>query len=109
MTAFEEATAAIVRFRDQRDWAQFHDPKNLSIALSIEASELNERFLWKPADAADPLGVREELADVLIYALLIAHHYGMDPAELVREKLRSNEERYPVDRSRGKAEKYTDL
>ena len=107
--AIQALTDEILAFRDARDWAQFHDPKNLSIALSIEASELNERFLWKPADAADPLGVREELADVLSYALLIAHHYGMDPAELVREKLRSNEERYPVHRSRGKAEKYTDL
>lgn len=102
-------TRQIVSFRDAREWAQFHDPKNLALALSIEAAELNEHFLWKEAGDARAEGVYEELADVLIYALLLAHHYGADAGALVRDKLRVNEEKYPVERPRGRADKYTDL
>ncbi|HSW29072.1 MAG TPA: nucleotide pyrophosphohydrolase [Longimicrobiales bacterium] len=107
--SLSDLTREIVAFRDARDWAQFHDPKNLALALSIEAAELNEHFLWKEAGQARIEGVQEELADVLIYALLVAHHYQMDPAALVRDKLRANEEKYPVDRARGRADKYTEL
>jgi NTP pyrophosphatase (non-canonical NTP hydrolase) len=106
---FQDLIDQVVAFRDARDWSQFHDPKNLALALSIEAAELNERFLWKAADEADPSGVREELADVIIYALLLAHHYGTDPKDLVEEKLKTNGERYPVERSRGRADKYTEI
>jgi NTP pyrophosphatase (non-canonical NTP hydrolase) len=102
-------TDQIVTFRNARDWARFHDPKSLALALSIEAAELNERFLWKDPEEADPEGVREELADVLIYAFLLAHHYGADPAELIARKLMTNEKRYPVDRARGRANKHNDL
>lgn len=100
------------QFRDARDWAQFHDPKNLAIALSIEAAELNELFLWKREDEAagvDSARVREELADVFAYALLLADHYGFDPATIVEEKMAANAEKYPVERSRGTARKYSDL
>ncbi len=99
----------IVAFRDARDWQQFHNPKDLSIALSIEAAELMERFLWKPATEADVSGVREELADVIIYALLLSHHYGFSVEEVVRDKLRLNAERYPEELSRGSARKYDQL
>ena len=104
-----ELTREIVAFRDAREWAQFHDPKNLALAISIEAAELNEHFLWKDPGDERAEGVREELADVLIYALLMAHHYGADPAALVRAKLLVNEAKYPADRARGRADKYTDL
>ena len=107
--SIQALTDAVIAFRDARDWAQFHDPKNLAIALSVEAAELNERFLWKRPEEADTDGVREELADVLIYSLLLAHHYGLNPVDIVREKLSVNERKYPVDRSRGRADKYTDL
>lgn len=107
--SIEELQEQVIAFRDARDWRQFHDPKNLALALSIEAAELNERFLWKRADEADPDGVREELADVFIYAMLMAHHYGFSIASIVQGKLALNEERYPVDRARGSAQKYTDL
>lgn len=107
--SIEEIQAQVVAFRDARDWRQFHDPKNLALALSIEAAELNERFLWKKAEEADPAGVHEELADVFIYGMLLAHHYGFSIESIVRGKLAVNEERYPVDKARGSAKKYTDL
>ncbi len=99
----------IVEFRDKRNWAQFHNPKDLALGLSIEASELNELFLWKKPEEADPARVREELADVLIYVLMLLEKYGLNLEEIVREKLAANEEKYPVDKARNSAAKYTDL
>lgn len=107
--SIEDLQEQVVAFRDARDWRQFHDPKNLALALSIEAAELNELFLWKNPDEADPAGVREELADVFIYGLLLAHHYGLSLDSIVLGKLAVNEERYPVEKARGSARKYTDL
>lgn len=105
----ESLTEEIVAFRDARDWRQFHNPKDLALALSIEAAELNELFLWKAHESVDASGVREELADVIIYALLIAHHYGLSVEEIVREKLEINVKRYPQELSRGSARKYDEL
>jgi NTP pyrophosphatase (non-canonical NTP hydrolase) len=109
MRSSNDAIKALLEFRDARDWKQFHNPKDLAVALSIEASELLEHFLWKGADEADPAGIREELADVLAYALLLAHHYGLDPEEIVLDKVRLNAERYPADKARGRATKHTEL
>lgn len=100
---------ALLDFRDARDWAQFHNPKDLAAALSIEAGELLEVFLWKGPSEAEPARVREELADVLSYALLLAHHYGLDPDAIIREKIALNRRRYPVDRARGNATKHDEL
>lgn len=97
------------QFRDERDWKQFHNPKDLSLALSIEASELLEVFLWKSHEDADIEKVKEELADVFAYALLIADSYDLDVNEIVLEKIRKNEQKYPVGKSKGTAKKYTDL
>lgn len=105
----EALTEEIVAFRDARDWKQFHNPKDLALALSIEAAELNERFLWKTPEHVGPSEVREELADVLIYALLIAHHYGLAVEDIVRDKLEVNAKRYPEELSRGSARKYDEL
>jgi NTP pyrophosphatase (non-canonical NTP hydrolase) len=106
----QELINEIVRFRDARDWAQFHTPRNLAMALSVEAGELLERFLWtEDGDEADPEGSREEIADVLIFALLFCHELGIDPAEVVREKLAVNEEKYPVELARGRAVKWDEL
>jgi NTP pyrophosphatase (non-canonical NTP hydrolase) len=99
----------IVEFRDQRNWAQFHNPKDLALGLSIEAAELNELFLWKKPEEADPARVREELADVLIFALMLLEKYGLDLEEIVQEKLAANAEKYPADKARNSAAKYTDL
>ena len=93
-------------------WKQFHDPKNLAAALGIEAAELNEVFLWKSTEEShdvDVTRVREELADVLAYALLLADAFGLDPEEIVLEKVAANAKKYPVEKARGVATKYTDL
>lgn len=102
-------TSSLRAFRDARDWAQFHNPKDLSLALSIEANELLEAFLWKSPEQADPAKVKEELADVFAYALLLADHYGFDVDTIVREKIARNELKYPVDKAKGSAAKYTEL
>ena len=99
----------IVDFRDKRNWAQFHNPKDLALGLSIEAAELNEQFLWKSPDDADPVRVQEELADVLIFALMLLEKYGLDLEKIVLQKLASNEEKYPVEKARNSAAKYSDL
>ena len=104
-----EITEALVRFRDERDWKQFHNSKDLALALSIEAAELNEAFLWKPAEEADSVKIREELADVFAFACLIAHENGLDIKEIVLEKILKNSQKYSVDRSKGSAQKYTEL
>jgi len=96
-------------FRDARDWAQFHNAKDLAVGLSIEASELLECFLWKDAKSADPAKIREELADVLVYALLLAYEAKIDIPSAVREKLAKNSLKYPVDKARGRSDKYDQL
>ena len=99
----------IVEFRDQRNWAQFHNPKDLALGLSIEAAELNELFLWKKPEEADPARVREELADILIFALMLLEKYGLEFEEIVQGKLTANAEKYPAEKARNSAAKYTDL
>ena len=96
-------------FRDARDWAQFHNAKDLAAGLSIEASELLECFLWKDAKSADPVKIREELADVLVYALLLAHEAKIDLPSAVRDKLAKNAVKYPVEKSKGRSDKYDQL
>ncbi len=105
----EEALKQLRAFRDARDWKKFHNPKDLALALSIESSELLEVFLWKSADEADVGKVREELADVLAYALLLADSYGLDPQQIVLDKIKLNDSKYPVDKAKGSARKYTEL
>lgn len=102
-------TGQVKAFVDQRDWDQFHNPKDLALALSIEAAELNEAFLWKKAEEAKPEKVKEELADVIIYALLLARKYGLDIPTIVKEKLERNAAKYPVDKAKGSAKKYNEL
>lgn len=105
----KELTKAIRQFTEERDWDQFHNGKDLALALSIEAAELNEAFLWKDASEVKLEKVREELADIFNYAFLIADKYGLDVDEIVREKLAKNAEKYPVEKARGKSNKYTEL
>lgn len=109
MSDISELTKKLVEFRDARDWQQFHNPKDLSLALSIEAGELLEAFLWKPAEHASNEKIKEELADVLAYALLLAHECKLDISEIVQAKLKQNELKYPVDKSKGSAKKYNEI
>ena len=109
MSEFSELLQILEKFRDERDWAQFHDSKNLAIALSIEAAELNELFLWKKDDEAEQVDkqrLREELADVFAYALMLAEKNGLSVSEIVKEKIVKNAEKYPVEESRGSSAKY---
>lgn len=106
MGELREILDELLKFRDERDWAQFHNPKDLALALSVEAAELLELFLWK-ADA-DPSRVREELADVLAFALLLSEKYGFDVKEIIMEKMEKNRLKYPVEKARGSARKYTE-
>ncbi len=109
MTDLEELRKAIVKFTQERDWDQFHNGKDLALALSIEASELNEAFLWKDANDVNVDKVKEELADIFNYAILIADKYDLDVKQIVLEKLAKNAQKYPVDKAYGSAKKYNEL
>lgn len=112
MSEIDQIIKALVDFRDARDWKQFHDSKNLATALSIEVAELNELFLWKDVAASEEVDkekLKEELADVFAYAFLMAEKHGLDVKEIVLEKIRRNGEKYPVEKAKGTATKYTDL
>lgn len=109
MRDFDELIAQIKRFRDDRDWEQFHNSKDLALALSIEASELLELFLWKDNEGANPEKLKEELADILMYAFLLADKHQLEIKEIVEEKIRRNNEKYPVEKAKGNAKKYNEL
>jgi len=102
-------TESLVRFRDARDWKQFHNPKDLAIAISVEAGELLEAFLWKHPEEPKSEKVKEELADIFAYAFLLANHYGFDVKDILLEKMEANDKKYPVEKSKGTAKKYTEL
>jgi len=112
----EELQKKVIEFRDARDWAQYHNPKDLAISLSLEAAELLEIFQWKDpqevsaakSDPGESKRVGEELGDILIYALNMCHAFGFDPSEVILEKLKINEKKYPVEKAKGSARKYTD-
>lgn len=102
----------LIKFRDARNWSQFHNTKDLALAISIEAAELNELFLWKTneeSELVDRSKLKEELADVLAFSLLLAGKHGFDVKEIVLEKIRKNNEKYPVDKAKGTARKYNEL
>ena len=109
MTEIEQLQKEIEGFNIERDWDQFHNGKDLAIALSLEASELLEIFLWKSPEDAKVEKVEEELADVFTYAFQIATKYNLNVVEIVREKLKVNAEKYPVAKAKGKANKYNEL
>lgn len=99
----------ILEFRDKRDWNQFHNGKDLAISLSLEAAELLEVFQWSGEDLmceSKKDKIREELADIIIYSVLMADRYGLDMDEIVRKKLKLNNEHYPVEKVKGNSKKY---
>ena len=107
----------VSKFRDERDWKQFHTPKDLAVSISIEAGELLELFQWRngdevEADLQDPgklRRLREEVADIVVYCLNMSDAVGFDLAEAIVEKLQQNAAKYPADKARGNAKKYTEL
>ena len=124
MAALTDSTACIAELKNrilafarERDWEQFHAPKNLSMALATEAAELMEHFLWASPEksreiAGDPAKrqmIAEELADVVIYALEFANSTGLDVAGAIEDKMAANARKYPVEKARGRADKYTEL
>ena len=109
MSDLEELRKAIVQFTKERDWDQFHNGKDLALALSIEAAELNEAFLWKDAKDVNVDKVKEELADIFNYAILLADKYDLDVKQIVLDKIKRNAEKYPVDKSYGSAKKYNEF
>ena len=112
MSEIENIIQELVKFRDERDWAQFHDTKNLATALSIEAAELNELFLWKDlteSESVDKDKIKEELADVFAYALLIAQKHNFNVSEIILNKIQLNRLKYPVEKAKGTSKKYSEL
>ena len=109
MSDIEDLRQAIIKFTQERDWDQFHNGKDLALALSIEAAELNEAFLWKDVSEVNVEKVKEELADVFNYAILIADKYDLDIKQIVLEKNKRNAEKYPVEKAYGNTMKYNEL
>ena len=108
----DETIRRVLKFRDDRDWRQFHTPKDLALSMTLEAGELLEVYQWSGTDleCREKLPkVREELADVLSYCILMADVYGLDLDEIMNEKISKNEAKYPVEKARGNAAKYTEL
>lgn len=108
----DETIKQILKFRDDRDWKQFHNPKDLAISISLEAAELLEVFQWSGADVSDTGKqdkIKEELADVINYCVLMADACGLDIDEIVQEKIKLNNAKYPVEKAKGKSEKYDRL
>ncbi len=99
----------LIEFRNKRDWEQFHNPKDLAIAISAEVGELLELYLWKNAEEADVEKVKEELADILSFSFLLAEKYKFDIKEIILNKIEANNKKYPIDKSKGTAKKYNEL
>lgn len=114
---FEESTFdtlinEIIQFRDERNWKQFHNPKDLAISLSLEASELLENFQWKTSDDAvkeNLENIKDEIADVAIYTMLLSHELGINLEQAIKEKIQKNKQKYPVDKAFGSRKKYTEF
>ena len=108
----KETIDIVKKFRDDRNWSQFHNPKDLAISLNLEAAELLEIFQWSGSDleCLEKLDkVKEELADVLCYSILLDDRYGLDLDEIIQAKMQKNTEKYPVEKAAGVSTKYTDL
>lgn len=107
MIIMEDIFEEIIKFQKERDWKKFHTPENLSKSISIEAAELLEHFQW--GKEYDKMEVADELADVLIYCMYMADAMGFDIKEIIQNKMAKNAMKYPVDKARGNAKKYTEL
>ncbi len=109
MSDIKTITEALINFRNERDWEQFHNPKDLALAINVEAGELLELYLWKNSEEANKEKIKEELADVFAYAFLLADKYQFDVKEIILEKIQKNAAKYPVEKAKGTAKKYNEL
>jgi dCTP diphosphatase len=115
MDRLAEITKRIIAFRDARDWKQFHNPKDLSLSLVLEATEVMEHFQWKSKEEIEKYiktnkaDIGEELADVLYWVILMSHDLGIDPIRALEKKMEINEKKYPVEKAKGKHTKYNKL
>ena len=115
MGEIEEITGKIARFRDERDWMQFHDPKNMAVSIILEASELLEHFQWKTEEEAEKYiaqntgEIRDEIADIALYLFELADNLGIDLIGAMEKKLEKNAMKYPVEKAKGKHTKYNKL
>ncbi len=108
----DDTVKQVIKFRDDREWKKFHNPKDLAISLSLEAGELLEIFQWSGSDTSSDgklEKIKEELADVLNYSILLADACNLDMDEIIRNKLVVNDKKYPVDKAKGKSDKYDKL
>lgn len=109
---FDEIKKAVLQFRDERDWRQFHDPKNLAEGITIEAAELLENFLWKTTEESrepsllNKKNIQEEISDIFIYLIYLCEEFKYDIFQITQEKIEINKRKYPVDKSKGKSTKY---
>jgi len=112
MDKIEELTKRIIKFRDERDWKQFHNPKDVALSMVLEAGEVMEHFQWKDKEEVEEYlkqnkdNVAEEIADVLYYVLLMSHDLNIDITEALDKKLTKNESKYPIEKAKGNHTKY---
>jgi len=115
MSEIKEVTEKILKFRDERDWMQFHDPKNMAVSIILEASELLEHFQWKTAQEVDEYvkqnksDIKDEIADIALYLFELADNLKIDLISAMEEKLKKNEAKYPVEKAKGRHTKYDKL
>ena len=109
MGDLQEIKNALIQFRNERDWEQFHNSKDLALAINVEAGELLELFLWKKAEDADVEKIKEELADILSFAFLLANNHNIDIKKIILDKIDANALKYPVEKAKGNAKKYNEL
>ena len=109
MNEIDNIIGVIRKFNEERDWSQFHNAKDLAISISIEANELLECFLWKNSEDANVEKVKEELADILIYAFMLADKFDFDIDDIIKKKIGLNAIKYPVEKAKGKALKYNEF
>jgi len=115
MDKFQKITKKIIEFRDKRDWKQFHNPKDLALSLNLEASEVLEIFQWRNEDKVreyvkkNKKEIGNELADVLYWVLLMSHDLDINIVEAIENKMEENKRKYPIEKAKGKSNKYTDL
>jgi NTP pyrophosphatase (non-canonical NTP hydrolase) len=109
MSDIDDLTARLLKFRDERNWQQFHNSKDLALAITVEAAELLEVFLWKQPEEADKGRLKEELADVMAFCFFLAEKEGLDVREILLEKMEKNALKYPIGKAKGTAKKYNEL
>ncbi|MBU1105520.1 MAG: nucleotide pyrophosphohydrolase [Candidatus Riflebacteria bacterium] len=115
MKTYQDLLKKLIIFRQERQWEEFHKPKDLAMAAAIEAAELMQEFLWKTDDeilvqvSKDKERFADEIADTVVYLMLLANDLGIDMYASIEKKMKKNAERYPVDKCRGKSTKYTNL